>query len=42
VGKVENPYGKDGASEEIVRIIKDISLDGIVKKSFYDFKGFSQ
>ncbi len=42
VGKVENPYGKDGASKEIVRIIKDISLDGIVKKSFYDFKGFSQ
>jgi GDP/UDP-N,N'-diacetylbacillosamine 2-epimerase (hydrolysing) len=42
VGKVENPYGKGGASKEIVRIIKDISLGGIVKKSFYDFKGFSQ
>ena len=41
-GKVENPYGTGGASKEIVRIIKDISLVNIVKKSFYDFKGFPQ
>ena len=39
--KVENPYGKGGASKEIVRIIKDTSLDNIVKKSFYDFKSVS-
>jgi len=39
VGKVENPYGKGGASKMIIRIIKDISLlDSIIKKSFYDFK----
>jgi len=42
VGKVENPYGKGGASKEIVRIIKDISLINIVKKSFYDFMWFPQ
>ena len=42
VGKVENPYGKGGASKKIARIIKDISLVNIVKKSFYDFMFFSQ
>ncbi len=41
VGKVENPYGKGGASKRIIRIIKDISLNGIVKKYFYDLKGVS-
>jgi GDP/UDP-N,N'-diacetylbacillosamine 2-epimerase (hydrolysing) len=40
-GKVENPYGNGGASKKIVRIIKDISLVNIIKKSFYDFKGAS-
>jgi len=38
VGKAENPYGEGGASKRIIRIIKDISLDDIIKKSFYDFK----
>ena len=38
---VDNPYGDGGASKEIVRIIKDTSLDNIVKKSFYDFKSVS-
>ena len=38
---VNNPYGSGGASKEIARIIKDVSLDNIVKKSFYDFKGAS-
>ena len=42
VGKVENPYGKGGASKKIARIIKDISLVNIVKKSFYDFMFFPQ
>jgi GDP/UDP-N,N'-diacetylbacillosamine 2-epimerase (hydrolysing) len=41
VGKVENPYGKGGASKRIIRIIKDISLNGIIKKSFYDLKDVS-
>jgi GDP/UDP-N,N'-diacetylbacillosamine 2-epimerase (hydrolysing) len=34
--KVVNPYGEGGASEKIVSIIKSISLDGIIKKKFYD------
>jgi GDP/UDP-N,N'-diacetylbacillosamine 2-epimerase (hydrolysing) len=38
---VVNPYGKGGASKKVMNIIKDISLDNIVKKSFYDFPGFS-
>ena len=38
---VVNPYGKGGASKKVLNIIKDISLDNIVKKSFYDFPGFS-
>lgn len=38
---VDNPYGDGGASKEIVRIIKETSLDNIVKKSFYDFKSVS-
>jgi len=38
---VVNPYGKGGASKKVVNIIKDISLDNVVKKSFYDFPGFS-
>ena len=42
VSKVENPYGKGGASKKIARIIKDISLVNIVKKSFYDFMFFPQ
>jgi GDP/UDP-N,N'-diacetylbacillosamine 2-epimerase (hydrolysing) len=36
---VNNPYGSGGASKEIARIIKDVNLDNIVKKSFYDFTG---
>jgi len=38
ISNVENPYGKGGASKEIVRTIKDIDLDGILKKPFYDIK----
>jgi GDP/UDP-N,N'-diacetylbacillosamine 2-epimerase (hydrolysing) len=38
INNVDNPYGTGGASKEIVEIIKDTSLDNIVKKSFYDFK----
>jgi GDP/UDP-N,N'-diacetylbacillosamine 2-epimerase (hydrolysing) len=38
IDKVENPYGKGGASKRIVRIIKDIILDNIIKKSFYNLK----
>jgi GDP/UDP-N,N'-diacetylbacillosamine 2-epimerase (hydrolysing) len=34
--QVSNPYGKGGASEAILSTIKTVSLDGIVKKRFYD------
>lgn len=37
---VKNPYGEECASKMIVEILKNIDLDGIVKKSFYDI-GFS-
>ena len=33
-----NPYGDGGASKKIKDIIKDINLDGILKKSFYNIK----
>ena len=31
-----NPYGNGGASERIAKVLKESSLDGIVKKRFYD------
>lgn len=34
--KVANPYGEGGASQAIVSVIKSVSLDGILKKKFYD------
>jgi GDP/UDP-N,N'-diacetylbacillosamine 2-epimerase (hydrolysing) len=34
--KVVNPYGEGGASQAIVSVIKSVSLDGILKKKFYD------
>jgi len=36
---VDNPYGEGGASERIVRTIKDCSLENILKKNFYDLPG---
>ena len=36
----ENPYGDGCASKKIVEIIKNVDLNGIVKKSFFDI-GFS-
>jgi GDP/UDP-N,N'-diacetylbacillosamine 2-epimerase (hydrolysing) len=38
INKVYNPYGSGGASKKIAKIIKYISLDNIIKKSFYDYK----
>ena len=35
---VKNPYGNGGASVQIKDIIKIISLNGILKKSFYDIE----
>jgi GDP/UDP-N,N'-diacetylbacillosamine 2-epimerase (hydrolysing) len=33
---VVNPYGDGGASEKIVNILNETSLEEIVKKTFYD------
>ena len=33
---VRNPYGEGGASEKIVRTLRDHPLESILKKSFYD------
>ena len=33
---VVNPYGEGGATKMIISKIKNISLDGILKKRFYD------
>ena len=32
---VKNPYGSGGASESIVNILNEVSLDGLLKKQFY-------
>jgi len=31
-----NPYGEGGASKEIVKTIRSIKIDGLIKKIFYD------
>ena len=31
-----NPYGEGGASTKIVKVLRDASLEGIVKKTFHD------
>ncbi len=35
-GSVRNPYGEGNASGQIVEILKNIRLDNILKKKFYD------
>ena len=37
LSKVTNPYGEGGASEKVVETIKNYLLDGLLKKSFYDY-----
>ena len=39
VKNVKNPYGSGGASQKIISIIKDINLEEILKKPFYDLMG---
>ena len=36
INEVENPYGDGGASKKIAEIIRSFSLDGILKKKFYN------
>jgi len=31
-----NPYGEGGAAEKVVKVLQDCSLEGILKKRFYD------
>ena len=38
VKKTINPYGKYGASNKIVNILKKVKLKNLVKKEFYDLK----
>ncbi|MFK7779723.1 MAG: UDP-N-acetylglucosamine 2-epimerase, partial [Candidatus Gracilibacteria bacterium] len=38
LAETDNPYGDGGASKKIKDIIKKVSLDDILKKSFYDIK----
>ncbi|WP_108063713.1 UDP-N-acetylglucosamine 2-epimerase [Poseidonibacter lekithochrous] len=35
---VKNPYGNGCASKEIIEVIKNVNLDNILKKSFYQLK----
>ncbi len=37
LSRVLNPYGEGGASTAIISEIKSVSLDGLLKKRFYDF-----
>jgi GDP/UDP-N,N'-diacetylbacillosamine 2-epimerase (hydrolysing) len=34
----KNPYGDGCASKKIIKILKNVQLDNILKKSFYDLK----
>ncbi len=36
LGSTINPYGEGGASTEIVKILTQIPLEGIIEKTFYD------
>lgn len=36
LGQVKNPYGEGGASTAVISAIKIASLDGLLKKHFYD------
>jgi GDP/UDP-N,N'-diacetylbacillosamine 2-epimerase (hydrolysing) len=31
-----NPYGEGGASAKVVQVLRDLSLDGIIQKTFHD------
>jgi UDP-hydrolysing UDP-N-acetyl-D-glucosamine 2-epimerase len=33
---IENPYGLPGSSQKIVSVLAEISLDGLIRKVFYD------
>ena len=35
---VINPYGGGGTAEKIVAVLKEVSLEGILNKSFHDIE----
>ena len=36
LSSVRNPYGDNGASKKVVQALENVSLDGLVQKSFHD------
>lgn len=42
LSRTVNPYGEGGASEKIVQTLRDVALDGIVKKSFHNLPPLSK
>ncbi len=38
LGKLRNPYGEGGAAEKIKKLIKEVDIDDILKKSFYNLE----
>jgi len=41
LSEIVNPYGDGNSSKEIVRILKKIDLNNLIKKSFYDIEDMS-
>nr|WP_275846785.1 UDP-N-acetylglucosamine 2-epimerase [Sulfurimonas sp. SAG-AH-194-I05] len=41
IQNTQNPYGNGGASKKVKDIIKNISLENILKKTFYDIKAWN-
>jgi len=41
IKNTKNPYDSGGASKKIFRVIKDINLEGVLKKPFYELKNDS-
>jgi GDP/UDP-N,N'-diacetylbacillosamine 2-epimerase (hydrolysing) len=39
--KVENPYGQGGASDAILKVIREAPLYGLLKKRFYNLKSYA-
>lgn len=38
LSKVESPYGNGGVAKRIVHVLKDVNLDGVLKKQFYNIE----
>lgn len=39
---VRNPYGTGGAAKQIVEVLENHPLDGLLKKTFFDLAGFTE